>query len=196
MQARSPDQRGLDARIRSGQRRWLVLCLVGALAIVPVVTWFAAALPGAAVEDRPVPLVVTGLALTLVGLAVEGVALVRAGRSGQFARGRRSPLWAVPPRERRRLQQQLSGRRAVLPEDVPVLRVLATAARDRRWLVLVLLGFAVMQVGQALQFGGAVRVLSAAAVSGVLVAAAALHGEARRAERFLARHPSPGSGAA
>lgn len=140
--------------------------------------------PGGPV-DPPVARTAVGPALTLVGLVLELVGLVR---GGVLRSQRQSPLWAVPARERRRLRRQVKGRAPVVPEDLPALRALAGSVRDQRWLLPVWGGLGLVQLGQAVQHGGALALFFATGALVLVVCAVLVHRDVRRAERFLAEH--------
>ena len=139
----------------------------------------------------------------IVGFVLSGVALVvmLATVAVQFRNNRRlgvwrSPLYALTRRQRKELLAQVRGQVPIEAARVPLARHLAEMLMNRRPVVVLNLALAVLFTGQWI----ALRAwwYPAMACFSAVVAVAcwlALGRDERRAHRFLAEHPDPGSGA-
>lgn len=193
------DERPLAARVDRGRRRFR-----GALATITVTLGVASGLVGVALarhhgpvrHRRPVGVPtwaqVTGVAVFTVSVLVVVGSLVWAWRHGRLRDSRRSPLWALTWRERSRALKQMRGRLPYTPEQVPLLRVLATGSRRNGWYAWLLSGVLGNQVAQAFLHDNAFfAVLGLLAVAALGTAVASLSRQAASARRFLEREGLP-----
>jgi MFS family permease len=181
--------------LRRARRRRVIWLSVG-LAVAGLVGGLVGGLhSGSAHVQRQNPSTwreVLGLVLLLAGAMVEVVGFVRLYRRG-FRRvvrhSWRSPLLALPLRERRRVLRQMRGQLPLEPGDVAVVRGHARRVDRTRDLQVVLVGIAVIQLGQSVGQRPLLAVLSAVFVVGVLVVTALYRRDLDAARRFLAEHP-------
>ncbi|MET9303165.1 hypothetical protein ABZX66_27975 [Micromonospora aurantiaca] len=182
--------------IRRGRRRFRLL-LVGVALVFALVSLLVGLMAGGAFPsswlergDPPTWMTVTGGVLTVLGLVLEIVALVRMIRSGTYRADRESRLWAVSISRRRELARAV--RRGVVdsPSDLPWLRTTAAQMIRQRRFVPMIGGLVTMNLGQILLsltpmwfvlFG----------VTGAMFAFACgqILRDAPRAEAFLREHP-------
>ncbi|MGY1838648.1 MULTISPECIES: hypothetical protein [unclassified Modestobacter] len=138
-----------------------------------------------------------GLVVQGAGLAVMiGYGFI-AWRAGLF----RAAWWQPQPTavlsraQRRALRAQVRGRADVEPARLPLAREVARQFVLQRHQLLLLVGVVVQQLGRAIGAPTPSTVaFTAVATVVLLVVAGLMHREARRAERFLADHPEPGTG--
>ncbi|MGY2081892.1 hypothetical protein [Modestobacter sp. SYSU DS0657] len=137
-----------------------------------------------------------GLVVQCAGLAVMLGYGVVAWRTGLFraAWSQFHPTAVLSRDQRRGLRAQVRGRAEVDPARLPLAREVARQFVLQRHQLLLIVGVVVQQLGRAI--GAPTRstvIFSAVATVVLLVVAALVHREARRAERFLADHPDPAS---
>lgn len=186
--ARYPGSGSVSDRVQAGWRRRTLALTAALLLALPLAGYAFVRLGPAIANTEPAPWAIgLGLGSMLLGLAVEIFALVGAFRSGVVSDNRSSRLWALSSRERRHVLAQVRGRRPVAPDELPFVRHIAENVRSQRWLLRMLLGLLLMQLGSAIMDAGPPRVVSFA--SGVVLAAAGslLLRDLRLADRFLDR---------
>lgn len=135
-----------------------------------------------------------GLAVQGAGLAVMvGYGFV-AWRTGLFQAAWWQPTAVLSRAQRRSLHAQVRGRAAVDPARLPLARAQARRLLLQRDQLLLLVGVLVQQLGRAIGDPTPSTVAFTAVATGVLLAVAGLMWrQGRRAARFLADHPDPGS---
>ena len=135
-----------------------------------------------------------GLVVQSAGLAVMvGYGFV-AWRTGLFRAAWWQPTAVLSWAQRRNLMAQVCGRAAVDPARLPLARAQARRLVLQRDQLLLLVGVLVQQLGRAIGGPTPSTVAFTALATVVLLAVAGLiWRQARRAERFLADHPDPGS---
>ena len=133
---------------------------------------------------------VLGLAVSVVGLLIGVVAVVRLLRGGGWRASLASPLRALDRSQRRLLLRQVRGTAPVEPARLPLTRELARQLERQRWVVVIVAGNGLNSAGQALSGGRSSQVGLAAAFAVLLAVGAPLAArDVRRARVFLARHP-------
>ena len=186
--ARYPGSGSVDDRVRLGRRRRVLVLAVTLVVVTPAAVYAAVRFGGSVARAEPAPWATwLGLGLSLVGLAFQITALVRAFRSGVVRANRGSRLWALTSRQRRRVLQQVRGRRPVAPDEVAFARDVAETLRSQGWLLQVAVGLMLIQGGQALQHAGLPRVAFAIVAVGMVGAGLLLLRDQRLERRFLER---------
>lgn len=133
---------------------------------------------------------VLGFLLLIAGVAIELVGLVRLSRSGSLRDNWRSPLLALPFRERRRIVAQVRGRRPTPPEDVPVARGTARRLVNQAKAWPIFLGLAMVTLGQLVMARNVVLAVVFGLVLGLFVVVIPLIlRDVRAGRRFLTEHP-------
>jgi hypothetical protein len=134
---------------------------------------------------------VLGMVVLGAGVVLEVVGLVVVFRGGRWRRAWRAPTMVLTRRQRRQLLGQVRGRAPADPARLPLARDLAGRLVDQLRLVVVFTGIAVLQVGQAIITPETWRVLTSSGLVLLYAYGGVLTGrEARRARRFLERHPA------
>lgn len=136
-----------------------------------------------------------GLALTLVGLAVETWGLVRLFRARKGTSRWESPLLGASRERKRSLRDQMRGRRPADAESMPTVRLLAqTTVREYGNFAPVLVGLMVMQIGQLLtREMSAVGLLMLVALILMAIGLVVSLVDVHRARSFLLAHPEQGT---
>lgn len=147
--------------------------------------------------DLTVPLwrAVVGYSVAVCGVIVEVVAVVRLVRAGVVSSARSAPISVLTRRQQRQLRKQVRGQLPPVPAELALARDLSTRLARQRPLVLLFVGLAGIQAGQALTNPS--RLLVTLASGQVLLCTICLplmQRDINRAELFLRRHPDPGTG--
>ncbi|MGY1856197.1 hypothetical protein [Modestobacter sp. SYSU DS0290] len=194
---RAPSAATRDRLRRARLLRWSWALGVAALGLAGGL--LLAVLAGDGLVPDPGPSggwVAAGLAVQSAGLAVMLGYGVVAWRTGLFraAWSQVHPTAVLSRVQRRALRAQVRGQAEVDPARLPLAREVARQFVLQRHQLLLLVGVMVQQLGRAI--GAPTRstvIFTAVATVVLLVVAALMHREARRAERFLADHPDPAS---
>ncbi|MFB9236798.1 hypothetical protein ACFFWC_14755 [Plantactinospora siamensis] len=195
-----PDDPSIARRHRTFRRRLLLIVVVATVTVLLVA--FAIGLTTGHNPTRPVHrpewASVAGGVLTVLGLAVELAAIVRGVRIRRaLGGGPGSPLTVLGWGSRRKAMARLRGRAPFADSDLPFLRRTAAQMAGQRWVVWLMAGLTLLQLGGALTSFTIVRLIFAGVLILILAVGAALVlRDVRAARAFLAAHPEPGPGPA
>lgn len=199
---RHPAPEPVEQRVRVARRRRLLLLVPLALALGALM-FFTDVVPGEesragsrAGGDDPAWPSVTGLVLMAVGMVGLLASQVRLLRDRELRRSlwgnRRTGLWALTGAQRRALTRQVTGKAAVLDEDLPATREVARAAVAQKGLLATLPFAALLMCGAALAARGAVvTVLALGVLAVMLTSSVVARTRIRQAQHFLTEHPAP-----
>lgn len=198
-------QRVLDGVADDGAReRWrrqkvirliTILCVMGfAVGVVSALIGNRSGHHPQAPVDVPVWREVVGGALLVIGLVVAVVKVVRLMRSGGLWSAWCAPTRVLSRVERKRLLQQVRGRRPVVPAQLPLARDLAVRLTRQRLDPVMTLGVAMIMAAPLFN-GYGIRTESIIGISLMAVSygagAVLMPREITRARLFLAQHPEP-----
>lgn len=189
--ARFPDRTYEDS-LRHGRRRRIaaLVCVGLVCGVIGGVIGGSGGLDSTddAARWRPI----AGFSCMAVGLVLEVIGIVRVvRRRGQIRDNWRSPLLALPFRERRRVLRQMRGRGGVPEADLPLVRGHAIRTARQRHALLIPVGLLFAVAGQFLTASGSRSWFPAVLAVVMLVALPWQMRDIRAAERFLKRHPAP-----
>jgi hypothetical protein len=177
-----------DLRTAISRRRVRVGWMIGPIVLAYIVTRevLEASLGEQVTYDVPSWLVlsVTVTSVVAVMLVVAGIAM--ALRPAARAAARRNPLPVLDRAQRHRVGQQIAGRVAVAPQEVPFLRDVALGTYAQRWAVALLAGLALLCVCRFFA-DGSVDGEVVTGVAGLTLAGLSAYGlrNVVRARRFL-----------